>query len=295
MITWLAFTVLSTDVTSKLALQPDAKSLTGVLTISFLRHRRGVAAVLADTTAPKLYTHTHTVATMSDSLPPAAAAVFATSELLEIVLSNLTMPDVRLYSRVCSAWRDFISGSIKMQRIFFLAPSSSGEALTYIPAEHRISSTAAPSETAQLIVTVNPILDVDFLVNLGSGEGLVFMPTFASLKEADPRMLLTQPPVKKAKMTILMDTSGINIPMVFNENLHDDAGLTVHSVVDGMTRRGMDRRPSEPCDLTIREVVRFSDRRIEKAQEHERAVAWKLLQAHRARSQQGGGGEAASK
>lgn len=232
---------------------------------------------------------------MSDMPSPATVAAFAIPELLEMVLANLTMPDVCRCSRVCTAWCKFISGSVKMQRILYLAPGSPSAALTYIPAEHRISSTAIPSETAKLIVTVNPVLDVDFVVNLGSGEGLVFMPTFASLKEADPHMLLTQPPVKKAKMTILIDTSGINIPMVFNENLHDDAGLTVRSVVDGMTRRGMDRRPSEPCDLTIRDVVRSSDRRVEKAQEHERAVAWKLLQAHRARSQQGGGGKAASK
>jgi len=59
-----------------------------------------------------------------NSSTPAADAVFATSELLEQILSSLEMKDPFVVQRVCVKWRAVIRNSLCLRQKMYLAPSS---------------------------------------------------------------------------------------------------------------------------------------------------------------------------
>ena len=156
--------------------------LLGSLTVTVLTSGRPLTAMA-------------TTANGISSTPPAAAAVFATTELLEHIFMSLKLVDLVYAERVSRQWYDVIAGSTILEVNRFLVPAPRDLYAVNDPAgDGRLKPVSiSESSEGQLVVDLHPALT-------DTSRGWTYRLRDAARWETGRgrEMFVTQPPCKRA-------------------------------------------------------------------------------------------------
>lgn len=165
--------------------------------------------------------------------------VFATAELLEAILLRLPIRDAILAQRLCTAWRNAITSSAKLQRALFLRPARENSSTTNRPITDTVHHMSLSNTCHQVLTTsgtrviFTSLLPIEKetitpLVNsykLTSGDFLLPLPqdktgTLQKKKEKEKekqKMFLSQPP-RETELFFFNSTTPVTTTTSTNEH-----------------------------------------------------------------------------
>ncbi|KAK5725305.1 hypothetical protein LTR17_013068 [Elasticomyces elasticus] len=163
----------------------------------------------------------------------AATAVFATTELLEHILSSLTLVDLAHAERVSRKWRDVIASSAQLKRTLFMEARPAEQYATLSTYDNQLSVSADKSWPWMIIDSVHPALCAELVPYNRYSDNVTCTIDLNLLTnpvaEKWERGYISQPPCKKVHIRSAMQSpSGMW--------RWDDTGVRLGSIGDSVKR-----------------------------------------------------------
>lgn len=181
-------------------------------------------------------------------------SVFATTELLELILCHLDIRDLFIVQRVCSSWLETITDSVTLQQQMFLRALSSSspknddaslEAATDTTGcwqcDQDRGRTAASSQATEAVL--NPLLDLstgfspslagNTYINTETPEvpnSLTTTPIAFRGKPSWHRMYLSNPPCQEAEIALWWQTCRCGTGLVHSAKVANHDGVRFHDL-----------------------------------------------------------------